>query len=90
MVLQGLLNVICYLDDIHKTGHSVEEHLHNVEYVFARLQKYGIRAKQAKRSFVYPSVEYLGHRLDANASRWKLSWKQLHLESFKNRDPFWD
>ena len=31
IVLQGLLNVICYLDDIHKTSCSVEEHLHNVE-----------------------------------------------------------
>ena len=30
IVLQGLLNVICYLDDIHKRGRSVEEHLHNV------------------------------------------------------------
>ena len=66
MVLQGLPNVICYLDDILITGSTEEEHFVNVERVLGRLKKYGIRAKRSKCSFLSPSVEYLGHRVDAS------------------------
>ena len=65
-VLQGLPNVICYLDDVLVTGSTVEEHLTNLENVFKRFQKYNIRAKRSKCSFLCDSVEYLGHRVDAN------------------------
>ena len=64
-VLQGLPKVICYLDDILVTGSTEEEHLSNVEKVLGRLQMYGIRAKRAKYEFLRPSVEYLGHCVDA-------------------------
>ena len=64
-VLQGPPNVICYLDDILITGCNEEEHLGNVERVLERLHKYNIRAKQTKCSFLCPSIEYLGHRVDA-------------------------
>ena len=66
VVLQGLPNVICYLDDILVTGKTEDEHLANVERVLERLQQYGIRAKRAKCSFLSRSVEYLGHRVDAS------------------------
>ena len=66
VVLQGLPNVICYLDDILVTGKTEDEHLANVERVLERLQQYGIRAKKAKCSFLSMSVEYLGHRVDAS------------------------
>ena len=36
-----------------------------MERVLERLRKYGIRAKQSKCAFLKPSVEYLGHRVDA-------------------------
>ena len=39
-VLQGLPNVICYLDDILLTGRNEEEHLGNMERVLKRLHKY--------------------------------------------------
>ena len=65
IVLQGLAKVICYLDDILVTGISEEEHVTNVEKVLERLQKYGIRAKKSKCAFLCPSVEYLGHCVDA-------------------------
>ena len=65
VVLQGLPKVICYLDDILITGSTEEEHLANVEQVLSRLQQYNIRAKRSKCSFHSPSVEYLGHRVDA-------------------------
>ena len=57
--------MICYLDDILVTGSTEEEHLSNVEKVLGRLQTYGIRAKRAKCEFLRPSVEYLGHCVDA-------------------------
>ena len=66
VVLQGLPNVICYLDDILVTGKTEDEHLANVERVLERLQQYGIQAKKAKCSFLSRSVEYLGHRVDAS------------------------
>lgn len=64
-VLQGLPRTICYLDDILITGDTEEEHLQNVEKVLLRLQKYGIRAKRTKCSFMRKSVVYLGHCIDA-------------------------
>ena len=57
--------MICYLDDILITGSTEEEHLANVEQVLSRLQQYNIRAKRSKCSFLSPSVEYLGHQVDA-------------------------
>ena len=36
MVLQGILHVVCYLEDILVTGAVDAEHLHNLEEVFRR------------------------------------------------------
>ena len=42
-VLQGLnMVVLCYIDDILVTGKTDEEHLMNLEKVFARLQEHGL------------------------------------------------
>ena len=92
VVLQGLPQVICYLDDILITGSSDEEHLANVERVLERLRKYGIRAKRSKCAFLRPSVEYLGHRVDAtglHTTRAKLKQykKRLHPRMYKSSDP---
>ena len=58
IVLQGLPNVIYYLDDILVTGATEDEHLDNVERVLQRLQKYGIRARKKECAFLSNSVEY--------------------------------
>ena len=65
-ILQGLPNVICYLDDILVTGASDQEHLKNLEEVLARLKKNGLRLKKSKCSFMQSSVTYLGHQIDAS------------------------
>ena len=65
VVLQGLPQVICYLDDILITGSTEDEQLTNVEKVLERLRKYGIQAKREMCAFLKPSVEYLDHRVDA-------------------------
>ena len=51
------------------TGTTKEEHLRNLEQVLRRLQEYGIRMKRNKCSFLQDSVEYLGHRVDAEGIR---------------------
>ena len=51
-ILQGLPNVICYLDDILVTGAPDQEQLHNLKEGLARLRQNGIRLKQTKCSFM--------------------------------------
>lgn len=64
-ILQGIPNVICYIDDILVTGATEEQHLKNLGEVLCRLQKYGLRVKKSKCAFMQESVEYLGYRIDA-------------------------
>ena len=63
-ILQGLPNIICYLEDILVCGSTVEENLKNVEQVLLRLRQYGVKAKKEKCVFLSKTVEYLGHRID--------------------------
>ncbi len=65
-MLQGIPHVICYLDDILVTGENDNQHLHNLAEVLKRLQLHGVRMKKAKCQFMQASVEYLGHRIDAD------------------------
>ena len=64
-ILQGLPQILCYLDDILITGTSKEDHLRNLEAVLSRLQEYGIRVNASKCRFLQNSVEYLGHVIDS-------------------------
>lgn len=64
-VLQGIPHVVCYIDDILVTGSNDEEHHRNLTAVFERLQQHGFRLKQEKCAFLESSVEYLGHKIDA-------------------------
>lgn len=60
-VLQGIPCVICYLVDILVTGVNDEDHYQTLASVFQRLQQHGFRLKREKCE----SVEYLGHKIDA-------------------------
>ena len=64
-ILQGIPNVICYIDDILVTGSTEENHLSNLSDVLCRLEKYGLKAKKIKCEFMMESVEYLGHKISA-------------------------
>ena len=65
MILQGMPGVICYINDILITGKSRVEHLHNLEAVLQKLREQGLRVRKEKCEFLQPSVEYLGHKIDA-------------------------
>ena len=64
-LLQGIPNVLCYIDDILVTGNSEAAHLRNLEEVLKRLHKEGFRLKRSKCAFMKKSVEYLGHTIIA-------------------------
>ena len=55
-ILQGLPNVICYLDDILVTGASYHEHLKNLKVVLFWLKEHSIRLKLSKCTFMQTSV----------------------------------
>ena len=57
----------------------MEEHLKNLNNVFKRLQQYSIWAKKTNCSFLCDSVEYLGHRIDADG----LHTTDLKVEAVK-------
>ncbi len=60
-LLHDIPHVIVYLDDI-LTG---AEHAANLENILNRLEKAGLRLKQAKCMFMEPSVTYLGYLIYA-------------------------
>ena len=64
-MLEGLKGVVCYVDDILVTGEDDNSHLENLQHVLERLQSAGLRLKRSKCSFLQSSIEYLGHRVDA-------------------------
>lgn len=65
-ILQGIPHVICYIDNILVTGVDDEDHLHNLARVLQHLSKYNIRVKKPRCEFLKPSVECLGHKIDAD------------------------
>lgn len=62
-LLQGIPGVRVYIDDILVTGRTEEEHLKHLLEVLRRLQAAGMRLKREKCFFLFPSVEYLGHKI---------------------------
>ena len=65
-ILQGMSGVLCYIDDTLIVGKNKEEHLATLEEVLKRLQNEGLRVNKEKCCFLTTSVQYLGHRIDAN------------------------
>ena len=56
-ILQGIPNVICYIDDILVSGGSHEEHLRSLEEVFRILSREWITVKRSKCTFLTKQVE---------------------------------
>ena len=55
-----------FIDDILIYSNSEEEHLEQVEWVLAQLQKWRLYAAIKKCDFMKSEVIYLGHRISAN------------------------
>ena len=63
-ILQGIPQVVCYMDNILVTGTSAAEHAANLEEVLKRLKEHGLRLREKKCTFYQESVQYLGHTID--------------------------
>ena len=63
-ILQGIPNVIVYLDDILLSSATESEHIQLVDQVLECLEKAGLRARKEKCQFFVSSVTYLGHKID--------------------------
>ena len=63
LVLAGLqwTNCLVYLDDLLIIGKSFEEHLQNLQLVFERLRRAGLKLKPSKCAVCQKEVMYLGH-----------------------------
>jgi hypothetical protein len=66
-ILKDRLNksVVVFIDDILIYSNSEEEHLEQVEWVLAQLQKWKLYAAINKCDFMKTEVVYLGHRISA-------------------------
>ena len=62
-LLQGIPKVCVYLDDILITGATEAEHLNNLYDVLIHLEQAGKHLKKNKCAFLFPQVDYLGHRI---------------------------
>ena len=62
-MLQGISGVIIYSDDILVSGKDNADHLQKLDTMLSRLEEAGLKLKQAKCSFLLPSVEYLGYKI---------------------------
>ena len=59
ILLQGIHNVVVYLDDILDTGTTEEVHLNTLNEVLHHLKKAGLHLKKSKCHFMLPSVIFL-------------------------------
>ena len=64
-LLRGIPGVCVLFDDILVSGPSERDHLCNLEKVLSCLEESGLKLKLSKCSFLFSSVEYLGHRISA-------------------------
>jgi len=64
-VLKNLKKVKAYLDDIILGGENLVECKNTLEAVLERLNRYNIKINIEKCIFFSESIEYLGHKLDA-------------------------
>ena len=60
-VLSGMNSICVMLDDVLITGRNGEEHLCNLERVFERFQRYGLRLDRC--AFLQSSVTYYGMQI---------------------------
>ena len=67
-VLKGLMGTAatCYIDDTLVVGETEDEFLSNLDMVLNAFKKFNVRLKVEKCSIGHSSIQFLGHRFDAD------------------------
>ncbi len=65
-VLGGLDHTCAIMDDVLVSGVNDVEHVQNLENLFERFRKYGLRLKVDKCHFMQDSVVYMGRKISRN------------------------
>ncbi|BHF72701.1 hypothetical protein SprV_0401577000 [Sparganum proliferum] len=68
-VLRGLPFVYAYIDDLLVASRNAEEHKEHLALVFDRLDQFGVVIKPSKCVLGVPSLDFLGHHVDAQGLR---------------------
>ena len=84
-VLTGLARDSCmvYIDDILVIGETFQDHVENLQKVFARLHATGLSLKPQKCSFVKREVTYLGYVVSSDGISPTVQ-RLLQSENFRN------
>ena len=69
-----------YLDDIIIFSNNEVEHLHHIEEIFNRLERFGLKMKREKCDFFKRHIQYLGHLITED----RFTPIQEKLESIRN------
>ncbi|XP_033095838.1 uncharacterized protein K02A2.6-like [Anneissia japonica] len=81
-VIAGLEGTCAIMDDVLVTGSSDTEHIMNLENLFERFNKYGVRVKAEKCTFLQRDVVYMGRKLSP-MTPWiwpNQPWKRIHID----------
>ena len=68
-ILGGFDFTFAYLDDIVISRKTKELHIEHLNKVFAQMQEYGFKVKEAKCDFCMNKIKYLGHIIDKDGRR---------------------
>lgn len=62
-VLQGIPNVVHYIDDVLIHTQSWEEHVKTLSQVLQRLREVNLAARPSKCALGFDTIKFLGHSL---------------------------
>ena len=68
-MLGGFDFTFAYLDDIVINSKTKELHREHLNKVFAQIQEFGFKVKEAKCDFCMNKIKYLGHIIDKDGRR---------------------
>lgn len=80
MVLQGIPNVLNFFDDILVFADNFDNLIQVLDSLLERIKTRGLRLNRAKCTFATPSVEFLGHKVDAQG----LHKSDKHIETIRD------
>jgi len=72
-----------YVDDIHITSTSFDEHMRHLRAIFQRFANYNVKVNIHKSQFLRQQITFLGHVISEKGSEWTLR-KSVQYRNFKH------